>query len=80
MYNDASIEYERISSKGGTVEGSVGFSEANIPLQLENGKAWQASGEPWNYNFYLYQRAFPGTWGAGIPWWLWYARNMGCGG
>ena len=63
--NDASIEHQRMSSEGGTTEASVGFSESNIPVELENGKAWQPFSEPWDCDFYLYQRAFPGTWGAG---------------
>ena len=39
--NDGYIEYERISSDGGTAEGLVGVSESMIPVELENGKAWQ---------------------------------------
>jgi hypothetical protein len=74
------VEYERMSSEGGTAEGSVGVSESKIPVELENRKAWQRSGEPWDDDFYLYCRTFPGTWGAGMQWSLWYARNMGCGG
>ena len=38
--NNGSIEYERMSSEGGTTEGSVGVSESKIPVELENGKAW----------------------------------------
>ena len=77
--NDVSIEYERMSSEGGIVEGSVGVSESVIPVELENGKAWQPSCELWNCDFFLHQRAFAGTWGAGMQWWLSYVRNMGCG-
>ena len=80
MDNDGLIEHERMSSEGGTAEGSVGVSESKIPVGLANGKAWQPSSEPWDCDFYLYQRAFPGTWGAGMQWWLWHVRNMGCGG
>ena len=52
--NDGSIEYERMSSEGGTAEGSVGVSESKILMELENGKAWQPSGEPWDCDFNLY--------------------------
>ena len=68
MANDRSIDYERMSSQGGTAEGLVGVSESKIPLELENGKAWQPSSEPRDCDFYLYQRAFPGTWGASLQW------------
>ena len=46
MDNDGSMEYERMSSEGGTAEGSVGVSDSKIPVGLEHGKAWQPSGEP----------------------------------
>ena len=78
--NDGSIEYKRMSAEGGTAEGSVGVCESKIPVELENGTAWQPSSEPWDCDFYLHHRAYPGTWGAGMQWWLWYVRNMGCGG
>ena len=58
---DGSIEYERMSSEGGTAEGSVGVSKSNILVELENGKAWQPLSEPWDCDFYLYQRALPRT-------------------
>ena len=38
--NDVAIEYERMSSQGGTAEGLVGVSRWKIPVELENGKAW----------------------------------------
>ena len=79
MDNDGSIEYERMSLEDGTAEGSVGVSESQIPMELENGKVWQPSREPWDCDFYLYQRAFHGTWGASMQWWLCYVRNMGSG-
>ena len=75
--NDGLIEYERMSSEGGTAEGLVGVSKSKISMELENGKGWQPSNESWDCNFYLYQRAFPETWGAGMQWRLWYVRNMG---
>ena len=80
MDNDGSIEYERMSLEGITAVGLVGVSESKIPVELEHRKVWQPFSEPWDCDFYLYQRAFPRTWGAGIQWWLWYMRNMGCGG
>ena len=61
MDNDGSIEYVKMSSEGGTAEGSVGVSNFKIPVKLENGKVRQPSREPCDYDFYLYQRAFPGT-------------------
>ena len=79
VHNDGSIEYERMASESGTTEGSFGVSKSKIPVRLENGKAWQPSCKPWDCDFYLHQRAFPGTWGAGMQWCLWYMRNMGCG-
>ena len=77
--NDGSIEYERMSAEGDTAPGSVGVSKSKILVELENGKAWQPSSKPWDCTLYLYQRAFPGTKGAGIQRWLWYVRNMDCG-
>ena len=77
--NDRLIEYKRIPSEAATAEGSVGVSESKILVELENGKAGQPSSEPWDGDFYLYQRAFPGTRGAGMQWWLWYVKNMSCG-
>ena len=59
--NDGLIEYERMSSEGGTAECSVGVSESQIPVKLENGKAYQPSGWPWDCDFYLYWRTFPRT-------------------
>ena len=50
-----------MSSEGGTAEGSVGVFESKISVELANGKVWQPSGEPWDCDFYLYQRGFPGT-------------------
>ena len=44
--NDGSIESERMSSEGGTTEGSVDVSKFKILVELENGKARQPSGEP----------------------------------
>ena len=44
--NDGSIAYERMSSEGGTAEGSVGVSKSKILVELEHGKAWQPSSEP----------------------------------
>ena len=38
MDNDGSIEYERMSSEGGTTEGLVGVSKSKIPVELENGQ------------------------------------------
>ena len=61
MDSDGSIEYERMSSELGTAEGSVGVFNSEILMDLENRKLWQASGEPCDYDFYLYQQAFPGT-------------------
>ena len=52
--NDGSIEYERVSSEGGTAVGLVDVSESKISVELENGKAWQPSGEPCDCDFYLY--------------------------
>ena len=66
--NHASIECEKMSSESGTAEGSVSVSKSKISVELENGKAWQPSSEPWDSDLYLYQRAFPGTWGAGMQW------------
>ena len=80
IHNDVSIEYERMSSESSTAEGSVGVSESKTLVELENRKAWQASGKLRDCDFYLYRRAFPGTWGASTQWWLWYVRNIGCGG
>ena len=40
VHNDGWIEYENMSSVGGTAEGWVGISESKIPVQLENGTAW----------------------------------------
>ena len=77
---DGSIEYYRISSDIGTAEGSDGISKSKNVVVSLNGKARQPSGEPQDCDVYLYQRAFPGTWGAGMQWWLWYMTNMGCGG
>ena len=54
MDNDGSIEHDRMFSEAGIAEGSVGVSEPKIPLELENGKAWQPSGEPWECDFYHY--------------------------
>ena len=68
VHNDRTIEHERMSSKAGTVEGSVGISKSKIRVELENGKAWQPSSEPWDCDFYLYHRTFPQTWGAGMQW------------
>ena len=68
--NDWGIKYESVSEECGTVEGLVGVSGSEITAQLENGKAWQPSGEPWYCEFYLYRRAFPVTWDAGMQWWL----------
>ena len=68
--NDGLIMYARMSSEGGTAEGSVGVSKSKIPVELENGKAWQRSSEPWDCDFYLYQWDFPGTRGAGMQRWL----------
>ena len=59
--NDGSIKHERMSSEGGNVEGSLGVSKSKILMELENGKAWQPYSEPWDCDFDLYQRAFPGT-------------------
>ena len=80
VYKDRSIDYERISSELGTTEGSVSVLESKIPVELENGKAWQHSAEPWDSDFYLDQRTFPGTWGASMQCWFCDVRNMGCGG
>ena len=66
VYNDASIGHERMASEGGTSEGSVSVCKSKIPVELENGKVWQPSVEPWNCDFYLSQKAFPGTWGASM--------------
>ena len=54
MDNDESIEYERMSSEAGTAESLVGVSESKIPVELENGKAWQHSCEPWDCDFYFH--------------------------
>ena len=51
MDNDGSIEYERMTSEAGTAEGLVGVSESKIPVELESGKVWQPSGEPWDCDF-----------------------------
>ena len=51
---DRSIDYERMSSESGTAEGLVVVSESKILVELENGKAWQPSSEPWDCDFYLY--------------------------
>ena len=40
---DGSIEYDRISSEGGTAKDSVGVSEFEISVELENRKVWQPS-------------------------------------
>ena len=58
---DGTIEHERMSLEGGTAEGSVSVGESKIPVELQNGKGWQHCGEPSDYNFYLYQMAFPRT-------------------
>ena len=79
MDRDGLIEYERMSSECNMAQGLVAVSESNIPMELENGKAWQPSGEPCDCDFYICLRAFPGTWGASMQWCLWYVRNMGCG-
>ena len=70
MYKDGSIDYERLSLEVRTAEGMVGISKSKIPVESENGKAWWPPGDPWDFDFYLHQRAFPGTWGAGMEWWL----------
>ena len=77
--SDGSIEYKRICLVGGTVEGLICFSDFEISIELENQKAWQPSEWAWDSDFYIYHRALPRTCGAGMPWWLWYVRNMGCG-
>ena len=59
--NDRSIECERMTSEASTTEGSVGVSESKISGELENGMLWQPSSEPWDCDFFLYHRAFPGT-------------------
>ena len=69
-----------MSSDGGTADGLVVVFDSRVPVGLENVKAWQLSSEPWDWDFYLYQRAFPGTWGGGMQWWLWYVKKIGCGG
>ena len=69
-----------MTSEGGTAECWISVSEYKNPAELENGKASQPSVKHWDCDFYLHQRAFPGTWGAGMQWRLWYFRNMGCGG
>ena len=66
MYDNGIIEFERISSEVGTPEGSIGVSESKIQMQLENGTVQLPFGELWICGFYLYQRAFPETQGAGI--------------
>ena len=77
--NDGTINYRRMSLEGGTAEGSVGVSEFKILVELENRKLWQPSDAPWDCDFYLHQRAFPGTWGASMQWYSYYVRNMSCG-
>ena len=69
--NDSSIEYDSMFLEGGTTEGSVVVCESKIPAELENGEAWQPSGEPWDSHFYLYHRSFLGP---GVP-----AYNAGYG-
>ena len=64
--NDGSVEYERMSSEGGTAEGSLSLFLSKILVDLENRKVWQASSESYDCEFSLYQRAFPGTWGASV--------------
>ena len=61
MDSDRSIEYKRMTSEGSTAERSVGVSESQILVELENRKVWQSFGEPWEYDFYLYLRPFPGA-------------------
>ena len=46
MNNDIAIGYARISIEGGTASSLVGVSESKLPVELESGKAWQASSEP----------------------------------
>ena len=77
---DGSIEYKKMSVECRTANGSVGVSESKIPVELENGNVWQPSREPCDCHFYLHQRAFRGSWGAGMQWWSSYVTNMGCGG
>ena len=78
--NHGSIEHKRMSSEDGTAKGSVGLSESKISMELENRKVCQPSSKLWDCDFYLYWRAFPWTWGASMPWWLLYVRNIGCSG
>ena len=78
--NHWSIEYVRISAEGGTAKGSVGVSKSKILVELANKKAWQPFDKTWDCDFYVYQKDFPRTWGAGMQWWLWYVRNIGCSG
>ena len=61
MDNDRSIKYKRIFSECAIAVGFVAISKTKIPMELDNGKACQPFGKPWDYDFYLYQRAFPGT-------------------
>ena len=51
--SDRSIEYKRMSLECGTTESSVGVSKSKILVELENGKAWQPSGEHWDSDFSL---------------------------
>ena len=69
-----------MSSEGCTADSLVGVSKSKIPVELENGKAWQASSKPWDCDFYLHQSALPGTWTASMQRWLRYVRLMGRGG
>ena len=48
------------------MEGSVDVAYHKILLKLEDGKAWQPSGDSWDCDFYLHQRRFPRTWGASM--------------
>lgn len=52
--SDGLIEYERMPSQGGIIEGLVGVSEFKILVEMENRKVLQPSGLPKNCNFYLY--------------------------
>ena len=70
MDGDRLIEDKMMSSEGGTAEHSISVSKSKILVEWHNGKVWQPSSKYWDCDFYLYQRAFPRTWGAGIQWWL----------
>ena len=63
--------------QSGTAGGLVGISESELLLELQNGKVWQLPSEAQYCDFYLYERALPGTWGASIQHQLQSVKNTG---